>query len=101
LLVDTGSTFTILPWEHLGTIGIEPIMSKVGETRIVTASGVIIAPKFKVDWLSCFGFMFESFPVVVYTLPEQMFRFGILGMDFLRHAKAHIDVFNAHVKVEQ
>jgi predicted aspartyl protease len=100
LLVDTGSTFTILPWENLATIGIEPT-SRVGETRIVTASGVIIAPKFKMDWLSCFGLSLDSFPIVAHTLPEQMSRFGILGMDSLRQAKAHIDVFNAQVEVEQ
>lgn len=28
LLIDTGSTFTVLPWESLGTIGCEPALRK-------------------------------------------------------------------------
>lgn len=49
-LVDTGSTYTIVPWERLLAIGFEPAFA---------------------------------------------------GMDFLRQAKAQIDVFTAQVKVEE
>ncbi|MDZ7292414.1 MAG: retropepsin-like domain-containing protein [candidate division KSB1 bacterium] len=100
VLVDTGSTYTILPWERLLAIGFEPAFA-AGNVKIVTASGIVIAPVFKVEWLSCCGLLLPSFPVVAHTLPAEMSRFGILGMDFLRQAKAHIDVFNAQVEVEQ
>jgi len=43
LLVDTGSTFTILPVEVLESIGLSPAESKEHE-RIATGSGYIIAP---------------------------------------------------------
>jgi predicted aspartyl protease len=44
LLVDTGSTYTVLPVEVLESIGISPAESKTHE-RIATGSGYIIAPK--------------------------------------------------------
>jgi predicted aspartyl protease len=100
LLADTGSTYTILPWEHLSSIGLESLMAE-GETRITTASGIVIAPQFKVEWFSCCGLLLDSFPVVAHTLPDQMSRFGILGMDYLRRARAKIDIFNAQIKVEE
>jgi predicted aspartyl protease len=44
LLVDTGSTYTVLPVEVLESIGVSPAESKLHE-RIATGSGYIIAPK--------------------------------------------------------
>ena len=44
LLVDTGSTFTILPVEVLESIGLSAAASLERE-RIATGSGYIIAPK--------------------------------------------------------
>lgn len=43
LLVDTGSTFTIISYEILETIGCSPTIPKRRQ-RIVTASGYEIAP---------------------------------------------------------
>ncbi|MFQ5627239.1 MAG: retroviral-like aspartic protease family protein [bacterium] len=91
-LVDTGSTYTILPFEHLLTIGYEPLLAEK-KVRIITASGLVYAPKFKLDWISCFGVQLNSFSVVAHTLPSNLSGFGILGMDFLRPARVQIDVF--------
>jgi len=99
-LVDTGSTYPILPWERLLAIGFEPAFA-TGNVKIVTASGYVVAPQFRSEWFSCCGLLLPSFPVVAHTLPAEMSRFGILGMDFLQQAKAHIDVFNAQLQVEQ
>lgn len=97
-LVDTGSTLTLLPWELLATVGYNPPF-QAGLARIVTASGIVVAPKVRVDWFSCCGFKFDAFPVVVHTLPSGLARFGILEMDFLRRAKARVDVPNAQLVV--
>ena len=97
-LVDTGSTYTILPVEHLASIGFEPL-SKEDSVRIIAANGFLIAPKFTAEWFSCLGLLVNSFSVVGHTLPSNLSRFGILGMDFLRLAKAKIDAFNCQVEV--
>lgn len=99
-LVDTDSTYTILPWEHLTTSGFEPLAAE-GTVRLLTGSGHIIAPKFKVEWISCFGLRLDSFLIVAHTLPSDLSGFGLLGIDLLRQVKAHIDVFNAQVKVAE
>jgi predicted aspartyl protease len=99
LLVDTGSTYTILPWEHLIAIGYEPTM-QLDTVRIFTASGYVVAPRFKSEWFSCFGLSFKSFPIVIHTLPSRLSGFGLLGMDFLYRAKAQIDVFHGQVIAE-
>lgn len=93
LLVDTGSTFTIMPWGHLAMSGLEPLLN-VESVQIITASGTVIAPRVRVEWFSCLGVPLKSFSVVAHTLPSGLSSVGILGMDFLRIAKAQIDVFN-------
>jgi len=99
LLVDTGSTFTILPWEHLIAIGYEPA-TQVDTVRILAANGYVIAPRYKSEWFSCLGLSFKSFPIVVHTLPSRLSSFGLLGMDFLHRAKAQIDVFHGQIITE-
>jgi predicted aspartyl protease len=99
LLVDTGSTYTILPWEYLSTAGVISLPS-VGRAQIITASGTIFAPKVKVGWFSCLGLSYKSFPVVAHTLPLDLSEFGILGMDFLRKAQAKIDVPKSRIHIQ-
>ncbi len=96
LLVDTGSTYTIMPWGHLAMSGLEPSL-KVDSVQITAASGTIIAPRVRADWFSCCGLLLKSFPVIAHTLPSGLSSIGILGMDFLRAAKSQIDVFNSQL----
>ena len=98
LLIDTGASFTILPWELLDNLGYNLIISKK-KIRLISATGSIIAPLIKVDWIHSLGTRFESFPVVAYTLPKDMYIDGILGIDFLKKAKVQIDVFNGRVMI--
>jgi aspartyl protease family protein len=98
LLVDTGSTYTILPWEQLTTVGLESSVTDE-KVRLTTASGIVIAPRIKTGWFSCVGLKFDSFPVVAHTLPLDLTKFGILGMDFMRQARAQIDVYKSQLKV--
>lgn len=94
LLVDTGSTYTIMPWGHLAMSGLEPSLN-IDSIQITTASGIIIAPRVRADWFSRCGLVLKSFPVVAHTLPSGLSSNGILGMDFLRAAKSQIDIFNS------
>jgi len=98
LLIDTGSTYTILPWELLYNIGADPTLS-TERVQIITASGYVLAPKVRVEWIHSLGTQFELFPVVCYTLPTSFYIDGILGMDFLKKAKIHIHIFEGKITI--
>ena len=99
LLVDTGSTFTIIPVESLKILGYD-IASSKERVRLITGSGYIYAPKINVQWIQSLGCKFDSFSVVVHTLPPEMYFKGILGMDFLKKAKAIINTFKGEIEVQ-
>ena len=91
LLVDTGSTYTIIPVEILEAVGCSPVASH-DHVRIVTANGVLMVPRIAVDTFFCLGREMEGFRVVGHTLPPAGPIDGLLGMDFLYVIKAKIDL---------
>lgn len=98
LLVDTGSTYTILPAEVLESIGLSPVESREHE-RIATGGGYIIAPKVRVSSLSTLGREFRRFVVIAHTLPFSGPIDGLLGMDILCRVKARISTAKGVVEV--
>jgi len=98
LLVDTGSTYTILPNEVLSSIGLDPFASKE-RVRIVTGSGYLVVPQIKVQRFDCLGCKIEGFEVVGHTIPPESFVDGLLGMDFLTRVKAVIDTDKGEIEV--
>jgi aspartyl protease family protein len=98
LLVDTGSTFTILPVEVLESIGLSPAASKEHE-RIATGSGYIIAPKIRVRSFNTLGKKFSRFLVIAHTLPFGGPVDGLLGMDILFRIKARIAVAAGKIEI--
>ena len=98
LLVDTGSTYTILPNEVLSSIGLEPFASKE-RVRIVTGSGYLVAPRVQLQQFDCLGHKVEGFKVVGHTIPPDSFVDGLLGMDFLVQTNAVIDTGKGEIEV--
>ena len=98
LLVDTGSTFTILPVEVLESIGLSPAKSKEHE-RIATGSGYIIAPKLRVRSFNTLGGEFRRVALIAHTLPFGGPIDGLLGMDILCRLKAKIAAASGIVEV--
>jgi predicted aspartyl protease len=93
LLVDTGSSYTIIPVEVLESCGCSPAEAKK-HLRIVTGSGFVVAPVVQINWFSTLGIKIDNFSVVAHTLPFSGPIDGLLGMDFLRRVKARIDLEN-------
>jgi len=89
LLVDTGSTYTILPVEVLESVGLSPTQSKEHE-RIATGSGYIMAPKVTIQRLDTLGRQFRRVVTIAHTLPFGGTIDGLLGMDILCRMKAKI-----------
>lgn len=91
LLVDTGATYTIVPIEILESIGQSTATSQ-DHVRIVTGSGVLMAPRVTIAQFCCVGHTRAAFPVIGHTLPPAGSIDGLLGMDFLRTIGAVIDI---------
>lgn len=100
LLVDTGSTYTILPVEVFESIGCSPAKSR-DHVKIITGSGTIIAPKVDVIWFQSLGQKIDKFKAVAHTLPFSGPINGLLGMDFLLAIKAHINLEAGRVEVPE
>jgi predicted aspartyl protease len=98
LLVDTGSSYTIIPVEALESCGCSPAKAKK-HLRIVTGSGFVVAPVVQLNWFSTLGVKVDNFSVVAHTLPFSGPIDGLLGMDFLRKVKARIDLENGLVEI--
>lgn len=98
LLVDTGSSYTIIPVEALESCGCSPTEAKK-HLRIVTGSGFVVASVVQLNWFSTLGVKVDNFSVVAYTLPFSGPIDGLLGMDLLRKIKARIDLENNLIEI--
>lgn len=98
LLIDTGSSYTILPFDILEAIGSEPSVAR-DRVRITTGSGYLIAPIVSVDWFNALGCKLTDFRVVAHTLPFGTFVDGLLGIDFLVKADAVVRIVEKTIDV--
>jgi len=98
LLIDTGSTYTIVPTEALEATGCSPAESKE-HIRIITGSGTILAPLVKISKFECLGHKITDFKILAHTLPPESAVDGLLGMDFLRKHKARIDTYEEWIEI--
>ena len=99
LLIDTGSSYTILPVEVLESIGLSPAESRQHQ-RILTGSGYIIAPKLKVTSLNTCGRSFREAVVIGHTLLSGSVIDGLLGMDLLCRLNAKISVAIGRLEIK-
>ncbi|MCX5965182.1 MAG: hypothetical protein NT070_19265 [Cyanobacteria bacterium] len=65
----------------------------------MTGNGVIDVPIVQVPWLNSLGQQVQDFPVLALQLPVSPYINGILGMDFLMHFQAVIDVGHGYITV--
>ena len=96
LLIDTGSTYTIIAQEILESIGCSPGLAKERK-RIATASGYEMLPVVWIQQFSCLGQCIEDGYVLAHTLPFGTYVDGLLGMDFMQRFPMSIRPFSAEV----
>ena len=97
-MVDTGSSYTVLPRRILERLGCN-FQQPFQITRIVTASAMIEMPIVAVPYFNCLGVRKENFSVVAMDLPIGSFANGLLGIDFLREEKAIIDIAKGEISL--
>jgi len=88
--LDTGATYTMIPWEIAEALGYKPEMSKEKVT-LITASGVETAPLIEIKKIKFLGEGLDDVPVVCHDLPSKSYVTGLLGSSFLRHFRITID----------
>ncbi|MEW6095591.1 MAG: retropepsin-like aspartic protease [bacterium] len=98
-LIDTGSTYTIIPVEVLTSTGYELTTIKE-HVRLITGSGYIIAPYLKVTGVQVLGNLLNDFKVVAHTLPPNRIARGVIGMDLLTRINGVIWTKKGLVEVE-
>ena len=94
LLVDTGASFTVLPVQVLEDLGYD-INNPLRREEVFTGQGKISIPVVNLSWFNCAEQFRENFEVVGHNLPAASRVDGLLGMDFMRHFQAIINVENA------
>ena len=93
MVVDTGASFTVIPYEVTSVLGLHPEKSSQRE-EIITASGVIDAPVLEIPLFSALGVEVRNFKVLCHDLPRQSRVEGLLGVDFLSHFSPYQDFYN-------
>ena len=98
LLVDTGSSYTVLRVNILEALGCD-IQNPLRRIRTSAGGGIVEAPVVAVPWFNCLGERVENFPIVAYTLPATTFVDGLLGMDFLSQIQAIINTKDGEIRI--
>lgn len=98
MALDTGATYTIIPWEVAEILGYEPAVSK-DRVAMVTASGVERAPLITLKSISVLGMAVSNVQTIVHNLPEKSYVDGLLGLSFLRRFKICLDFQNGVLEI--
>jgi predicted aspartyl protease len=88
--LDTGATYTMIPWDIAEARDYKPEISKEKVT-LITASGVETAPVVEIKKIKFMDENVDNVPVVCHDLPPKSYVVGLLGSSFLRHFKIIID----------
>lgn len=84
MLLDTGATYTTIPWHVADALGYKPSESD-NKATITTADGVLNVPLFVVDSIEVLGKKIENVTVMIHDLPETSRVDGLLGLSYLRN----------------
>lgn len=83
LLIDTGASQTIISWETLLSLNIDPSSSALRK-QVTTANGLVWMPQVEIEEFNALGQSVGSLRVLAHTIPLGSQVNGVLGMDFLR-----------------
>lgn len=99
MALDTGATYTMIPWEVAEVLGYTPELSKE-RIEMVTASGVERAPLLTIRTIRFLNKKTENVKVVVHDLPPKSYVDGLLGLSFLRNFNITIDFRKGYVEIQ-
>ena len=85
-LIDTGSTFTILPPEVADKLKLK-VYRRMPKVNLTTASGFIEAPVRLLNQIEIGGLGLDNIPVVIHRIPDPAPVKILIGMNLLQRAK--------------
>ncbi|HIC96629.1 TPA: hypothetical protein EYP12_08425 [Candidatus Bipolaricaulota bacterium] len=88
--LDTGATYTMIPWEVAQALGYHPERSR-RRIELMTASGMVVVPLLEVKEVKALGQTVKGLEVLVHDLPPAGRVEGLLGLNFLRGFKLTLD----------
>jgi len=97
--LDTGATYTMIPWDFAEALGYEPSLSKHRVT-IVTASGTEKAPIITLNSISVLGKEARNVDCVVHDLPQVSRVEGLLGLSFLKNFSILLNFRQGILRIE-
>ena len=90
MLIDTGATLCIIPFDIAIALGYNPSVSKE-YSDITTASGTESMPLIKIKKFSLMGKEVQNVKTLCHDLPPTSRVDGLLGLSYLKHFKLSID----------
>lgn len=99
MALDTGATYTMLPWKIARVLGLKP---EVSERRIdiITASGVESVPLVNLKSIRLLDKKVSNIDVVIHDLPPKSYVDGLLGLSFLRNFNLHLNFKEGYLEIE-
>lgn len=88
--LDTGATYTMIPWRIAKALGYEPEISR-DRVDITTASGVERAPLVNLISFRALGVEVHGLEAIIHDLPAISRVDGLLGLNFLKNFKVILD----------
>jgi len=90
MALDTGTTITIVPYEAVLSIGLNPADSD-RTIEVTTGSGSVTRPIVTIPKFTCFGFTLKDLDVICHNLPSESPVEGLLCLNFLKTFKLILD----------
>ena len=99
MALDTGASYTMIPWETAEALGLQPEISDK-KANMITASGIEKVPVVKIKSVRTLGKELKDVEVIVHDLPQRSHVDGLLGLSFLRHFKLTIDFRSGYLEID-
>lgn len=90
MALDTGATYTMIPWDIAEALGLQPEISRE-RTEMITASGIEKVPIVSLDKVNVAGKEIENIKAIVHDLPAKSYVDGLLGLSFLRNFNINLN----------
>lgn len=100
LALDTGATKTLINTRILATLGYDPGIFEE-RVEVTIGSGVEYSPVIPIEQIKCLGIARKDMPVLAHTLPPSAGVDGLLGLDFIRSCRLHVDLQKGTIEVIQ
>ena len=99
MALDTGATYTMVPWKIARVLGLKPEISEKW-VDITTASGVESVPLISLNSIILFDKKVDDMDIIIHDLPARSYVDGLLGLSFLRNFKLCLDFQKGILEIE-